>query len=258
MIKTTALRSNHASPLYEQLKQAILREIMSETYKLGDRLPSEAELSDKYGVSRITVRRTIAELVEGGYLSAQQGRGTFVKYSRNPQELRSFYNFNDGNIHHLDRKVLTKEYVEADKNLSDVLDVPLGTRMVKLHRLLSEGGKKYSLDTAYFLDELYPGIFPLLQDNISTLDLLAKKYRMKFYRAYKVLGVIQAGDYEASLLGCVSGEPLFSITKVLYDLVDKPVHYSHYMLLGSRCKYTLEVTNDEADTRVLFQDNDVS
>jgi DNA-binding GntR family transcriptional regulator len=228
---------------------------MSQTYKYGDRLPSETELSEKYGVSRITVRRTIAELVEGGYLSSQQGRGTFVKYDYNPQELRAFNNFTDGHVHHLERKILSKDYIEADRVLAEALDVPLGTKIVKLYRLLSEGGKKYSIDTAYFLDELYPGIFDLLEDNISTLNLLFEKYRVKFYRAYKVLGVVRAGDGEAALLGCVPGEPLFSISKIYYDRLDRPVHYSHYVLLGSRCKYTLEVTNDNADTKVLFEDS---
>jgi DNA-binding GntR family transcriptional regulator len=250
---TPPIHFNHASPLYEQVKQSILHEIMNENYKYGDRLPSETELSEKYGVSRITVRRTISELVEGGYLSSQQGRGTFVKYNHDPQELRAFNNFTDGHIYHLERKILSREFMETDASLSQTLDVPLGTKVIKLHRLLSEGAKKYSIDTAYFLDDLYPGIFCLLKDNISTLDLLRTTYHMKFYRAYKVLGVIGAGNEEAALLGCVSGEPLFSISKVYYDRLNKPVHYSHYVLLGSHCKYTLEVTNDESDTKMFFQ-----
>jgi DNA-binding GntR family transcriptional regulator len=251
--KTSVIQFNHASPLYEQVKHSILRKIMNQTYKSGDRLPSEIELSEQYGVSRITVRRTISELVEEGYLSSQQGRGTFIKYDTHPRELRAFNNFTDGHAHHLDRKIISKEFIAADKTLSETLDVPPGTRVIKLYRLLFEGGKQYSIDTAYFLDELYPDIFDLLLDNVSTLELLQNTYQMKFYRAYKILEVIRAGDAEAGLLGCPPGEPLFSVRKTYYDRLDRPVHYSHYCLLGSRCMFTLSVTNDEADTRVVFQ-----
>ncbi|MDR2103539.1 MAG: GntR family transcriptional regulator [Treponema sp.] len=253
-VKSSAIQFNHRAPLYEQVKQSILHEIMSQTYTYGERLPSESELAEKYGVSRITVRRTIAELVERGYLSAQQGRGTFVKYKGYSQELLAFNHFSDGNIHHVKRKILSKEYIGADEPLSKALDVPLGTRMVKLHRLFCDTNKPYSLDTAYFLDELYPGIFDLIQDGVSTLKLLNDTYHMKFYKAYKILGVIGSGDEEAALLDCVPGEPLFTVDKTYYDQLDRPVHYSHYLLLGSRCKYTLTVTQDEGDTKVLFHD----
>jgi DNA-binding GntR family transcriptional regulator len=250
--KKSSIQFNHVSPLYEQVKHSIHREIMNHTYQYGDRLPSEKELAEHYGVSRITIRRTIAELVEEGYLSSQQGRGTFINYDTHHQEFRVFNNFTDG-PHHKDRKIISKEFIEADKTLSEALDVPIGTRVIKLHRLLSEGGKQRSIDTAFFLDELYPGIFELLQENISTLELLQNTYRMKFSKAYKILEVIRAGLVEASLLSCPPGEPLFSIKKTYYDYNDQPVHYSHFCILGSRCKYTLTVTNDEADTKLVFQ-----
>ncbi|GHT69050.1 putative HTH-type transcriptional regulator YurK [Spirochaetia bacterium] len=252
--KARSLRFNNASPLYEQLKQSILHEIMTDTYKYGERLPSETELSEKYGVSRITVRRTIAELVEGGYLSSQQGRGTFVKYYKNHQELLAFNSFIDNStIYHLERNILSKEYIEADAALGEALDVPQGTSIIKLRRLFLEGGRPYSLDTAYFLDELYPGLFKLLKDNISTLELLNSHYHTKFFKANKSLEAIRAGQDEAALLDCVPGEPLFSVHKTYYDRLDRPVHYSHYLILGNRCKYTLTVTNDDADTKIVFR-----
>ncbi|QQO07391.1 GntR family transcriptional regulator [Breznakiella homolactica] len=251
--RQSVIQFNHVSPLYEQVKQSLLHDIMNETYTYGDRLPSEAELSEQYGVSRITIRRTISELAEEGYLSSQQGRGTFVKYHAKTQELRAFNNFEDGNAHHLERKILSKECIEADAGLAEIFEILPGARIVKLRRLFTEAGKEYSIDNAYFPETLYPGIFEKLQDNVSTLDLVKNFYKMNFYKAYKTLGVIRAGDTEAALLKCVPGEPLFSITKVYYDRMDKPVHYSQYLILGTRCKYTLTVNNDEADTKVLFQ-----
>ena len=252
----SVLQFNNASPLYEQLKQSILHEIVvAENYKYGERLPSEAELAEKYGVSRITVRRTISELAGEGYLSSQQGRGTFVKYRHEAQELRDFSNLMDtGTVIFIERKIISKERIPANEELAKALDIPVGTPLIKLYRLLSESGRRYSLDTAYFIEDLYPGIYDLLGDDVPTLELVKNHFKIKFFKAFKILGVIQAGPEEAALLECVPGEPLFSITKVYYDQFDKPVHYSYYLMLGRRVKYTLTVTNDEADTKMFLQD----
>lgn len=67
-----------AIPLYQQVIDIIKNDINSGTYKAGARIPNEFELADSYKVGRVTVRRAIEELVQQGYLTKQQGRGTFV------------------------------------------------------------------------------------------------------------------------------------------------------------------------------------
>ena len=65
-------------PLYAQLMKEIKDQIRKGTYKEGDQIPTEGELSTAYQVSRITVRRTIEELCSQGFLVKRQGKGTFV------------------------------------------------------------------------------------------------------------------------------------------------------------------------------------
>ena len=67
-----------ATPLYQQIYDDLKAAIKGGTYKNGDRIPSEAELSQSYGVSRITVRRAMEDLCSDGFLVKMQGRGTFV------------------------------------------------------------------------------------------------------------------------------------------------------------------------------------
>ncbi|HEY8582623.1 MAG TPA: GntR family transcriptional regulator, partial [Capillimicrobium sp.] len=65
-------------PLYAQLKRTLTDLIAAGTLSPGDRLPSESELCERYGVSRTTVRQALAELESDGALRREQGRGTFV------------------------------------------------------------------------------------------------------------------------------------------------------------------------------------
>lgn len=64
--------------VFIQIKEHIVSEIESGRLNAGDKLPSERELCELFGLSRVTVRRAIAELVAQGVLQTQPGRGTFV------------------------------------------------------------------------------------------------------------------------------------------------------------------------------------
>lgn len=70
---------DHALPLpaWAQVGRN-LRSLIQVGGSLGQRLPSEAELSEIYGVSRITIRQALAQLVDEGYVARQQGKGTFI------------------------------------------------------------------------------------------------------------------------------------------------------------------------------------
>lgn len=66
------LDKNSQQPLYAQLMRVIKDNIQNGQYKAGDQIPTETELSDTYGVSRITVRKTIEELCAQGFLVKRQ------------------------------------------------------------------------------------------------------------------------------------------------------------------------------------------
>lgn len=74
--------------LSSQISKLILSEIQSGQLAIGDRLPSEAELAQKYGVSRTILREAIASLKNEDILEAKQGRGIIVKNSRSRQAFR--------------------------------------------------------------------------------------------------------------------------------------------------------------------------
>jgi GntR family transcriptional regulator, arabinose operon transcriptional repressor len=69
-------------PKYEQVYQALRREIQSGRWKKGDRFPSEAELVRRFGASRITVGRAVRDLQRAGFVQRRAGSGTYVKGPR--------------------------------------------------------------------------------------------------------------------------------------------------------------------------------
>lgn len=72
------LEKKSQSPLYQQLMTRLKNDIVAGVYPAGGRIPSEQVLCDTYGVSRVTVRKAMLDLVQEGLLVRQQGKGTFV------------------------------------------------------------------------------------------------------------------------------------------------------------------------------------
>ncbi|MCI6263499.1 MAG: GntR family transcriptional regulator [Olsenella sp.] len=66
-------------PLYMQVLAHIQYDIDSGAYGIGESIPSESELEQRFSVSRITIRRAVQELVDAGYLIKRPGKGTFVR-----------------------------------------------------------------------------------------------------------------------------------------------------------------------------------
>ncbi len=66
------------APLYHKVKESLRQDMAAGVYARGDMLPSETALCEKYGVSRITIRRALSDLVSEGLLHRERGRGTYV------------------------------------------------------------------------------------------------------------------------------------------------------------------------------------
>jgi len=65
-------------PLYYQLEKILRKQILSGQIKVGEPIPTEKELCEKYDVSRTTVRQALSKLEDGDLICREQGRGTFV------------------------------------------------------------------------------------------------------------------------------------------------------------------------------------
>ena len=68
-------RSKDSKPLYLQIKDILKHKIINNEYAVGSTIPSENELEEIFGVSRMTIRQAVNELVNEGLLRKERGRG---------------------------------------------------------------------------------------------------------------------------------------------------------------------------------------
>lgn len=119
-------------PVYYQLKEAIQKKISEGVWKVGQCIDSERELSETYGVSRMTIRQALGELVQEGILIREKGKGTFVCEPKVKQEdMMSF-----SEIIQRTGRQLTTEVIEFEKipTPEDLLDTFSFEEVYKINR----------------------------------------------------------------------------------------------------------------------------
>ncbi|NDL61645.1 histidine utilization repressor [Acerihabitans arboris] len=109
------------APIYQRVKQAIISQISSGTWKPNQRIPSENQLVDKLGVSRMTISRALRELASEGYLLRMQGVGTYVAELKVHTAIMEVHNISDeiaGRGHKHASRVITLGSAPADPALA--------------------------------------------------------------------------------------------------------------------------------------------
>lgn len=236
------LNSSGARPLYFQLKQMIKENINRGKYKPGQQLPTEAELCDEYGVSRITARRAILDLVEEGILFRQQGKGTFVSENKLKSELISvdgFSEFITGSGKIPNSQILSTSMASADEYAAKLLDVKEGAPLLMLHRLLYVNEEPFVIETSHYSLERFPNLEKYIGESTSTYSILKNRYNVKPTRNDRTIDVMFATEYEANLLKCTTGTILYKIEKITYDDDSNPIHISELLYQASKVKFTV-------------------
>ena len=151
-----------AIPLYQQVIDIIKNEINSGAYKAGARIPNEFELAESYKVGRVTVRRAIEELVQQGYLTKRQGKGTFVnapKLKRKIRQKDDVQSFSDAcrvNGMEPGARVISRKILPADSTEAQFFGVPVGTDLICVERVRTADGVPVMLENNIYVYESTP------------------------------------------------------------------------------------------------------
>lgn len=232
-------------PLYYQVKENLLEKIKNGIYAVGVLIPSEIELQETFKVSRITIRRAIQELVQEGYITTQQGKGTFVSKPKASQELNLISSWAEtmmGLGMHPETKKISYFEEPATDVVAKLLNIPIGEKVYKIERIRYADDEPTCLMTNY----LVPAIVPLLPEkgliSESLYETLEKRYNLVLNRAVETVEAKMANKKEVSLLHVKKGEPLLNATRVTYDIDDRPIEVVISISRADRFSYTIKLS----------------
>jgi GntR family frlABCD operon transcriptional regulator len=225
-----------STPLHEQVRSLLMREIDTGTYAEGERLPSEPELCERFGVSRITVRRAVADLEALGVVHRQQGRGTFVAPRREVVGTMTVGGFADKVVGDglKSRRIMKAEVTKAQEKHARRLDIAVGEPVFHLVRVFALDDTPLSIDDSRYSLTRYPGLDTHIDDDTSTYQVLRDVYGVEFSEMYREIDVGFTNAQTAEWLDRPERDPLIVIRKRALDQNGAIVHTSRVKVVPSR------------------------
>jgi GntR family transcriptional regulator len=141
------------TPLYFQLYDLLKQLILNGTLPRGERMPTEEQLAEAFGVSRITAKRAMDELAAEALVERRRGKGTHVTYQYSPKPVRAPLVGMLQEIESMARNtraiVLTCEMLHPPQSIRDELGLPAGEMALHLVRVRERDGVKFGYYTSW-------------------------------------------------------------------------------------------------------------
>ena len=207
---------NRSVPLYYQLANLLGEKIVSRELHTGDRLPTEVELVEQYGISRITVRQALRLLEQEGLIRREVGRGTFVTDYRPftgalkvEGSLEDIISLSQNPV-----QVLEVKTVKADPDDAEKLGVPVGSPIMRATRIRLHHDEPYS----HIVNDLPADIGRRFQKSdwkSGVLKVIEEKLKIPLRDAEQTVRASLADARLARLLNTKVGAPLLAVERVV-------------------------------------------
>lgn len=217
-------------PLHKQISDWLKQEINNGELEKNEKLPSENDLSDKFDVSRVTVRRALQTLENEQLIYRCQGLGSFVSDQRTHQSFSFLNDFSEelsGSGLKPSSKLLSfgHENIKDKKGILSYLDIRNKEIAVKIERIRLGNGEPIAYDTTWmpvFYGQLIDG-FDL--ENITIFNILENEFEIPIEKGcYRIESTV-ADDKLATHLKVEKNTPLLLINRIAYTIGDKPVYF---------------------------------
>jgi GntR family transcriptional regulator len=228
------------APLYHAVKETLRQQVV-EKYQPGDRIPPEADLTAMFGVSQITVRRAIQDLVREGLLYRRQGKGTFVSGPKLVQNLTILNSFIQMVVEQ--KRTIRSETISiSELEPSETANYSeLSPPVLEVVRKRIVDDEPFAINSSYYSTNAFPEMRQLLEKdpNLSIYRLLQERYDVEVSVQEQTLEITFADDWEAALLDIEPGSPAFLFNIKTQNQRRKVIEYVRAVYRSDRCKFTM-------------------
>lgn len=232
-------------PLYQAVRDRLLKRIGSGELKVGDHLEPEIELADTYGVSRATMRSAISDLVQSGLLVRRPGVGTLIVRSSPRVRSTGLFELMSGFAEATEGAqvlILDSGNQKPTAAVSEAMELPRTAKMLRIYALCKAADVPVAVCETWLPEDL--GISPAEPRVAPLYDLLEQTYGKRISHGQDTVTAVSATGDTAGLLGVPEGSPLISIERVAYDGNGAPLLYSRSQFRSEAYSYTVTLTRD--------------
>jgi GntR family transcriptional regulator len=239
-----------AVPLYHQIYLMLRDEILSGQRPYGSAMPTEAEVSETYGVSRITARRVLGDLADQNYVERKRRLGTRVIFRSPAKPLEANIDQAVDSLLALGQgttvNVISVEKREATATVASALQLELDAEVVRAVRVRCLDGVPIGYVVSYVPGELASVISETTLVRAPMLKLLDEAGHHAA-RAEQTIGAMLADVLCVERLNVEPLSAILRITRTVYDAQDKPFlrTYAHYR--SDRFNIRMDLQNPGSD-----------
>jgi GntR family transcriptional regulator len=210
---------------------------------VGDAIPSERQLGIDLGVSRLTVRAALDELVREGYLVRRRGAGTFVA---EPKVAKGI-NINSFSDDMRERgmqpasRTLDLSVIPAGARLGRILHVSPAEPVVAVKRLRLADGEPMAIELLHVRQALVPGMTASDLEQNSFYDLLASRYDLSIIGGSQTIEPTVTNEEESSALGVPLHSPALLFERVTQSASGDIVEFTSSTYRGDRYRLVTEL-----------------
>jgi GntR family transcriptional regulator, phosphonate transport system regulatory protein len=241
LLRHTAPLRRSGVAVWRQIAESLSADIRDDRFP-GGRLPSEAELADRFAVNRHTLRQAVHALQDQGLLRVERGRGTFVHRELLDYPLSRRTRFTEN----LQRQgllpaqhLLTAHAEDASERVARELRLATGTRVVKIENLNEANGQPVSLMTAWYPAARFGGLLEMLQQGLRTSEILQRLGVADYVRAESRVTSLMPSEETARLLRQPATRPLLCVASVDVDLAGTRIKYGETLFCGDRVQLSV-------------------
>ncbi|MDX6511612.1 MAG: GntR family transcriptional regulator [Gaiellaceae bacterium] len=225
-----------------QTRQRVL-ELVDEL-SVGDAIPSERRLSVDLGVSRLTLRAALDELVREGYLVRRQGSGTFVSQPKIALQL-TLTSFSEdmrrrGMIP--GSRTVGLQEIHAGADLGRALNLSPDEHVVRIRRLRLADGETMAIETLFVPASRVPGLTAAHLEDASFYDLLETRYGIVIDSGVQTIEPTVTDEEESSLLGVPLHSPAFLFERTSRTADGATVEFVRSVYRGDRYRLVTELS----------------
>ena len=239
-------------PRHEQISDWIRTQIQEGTYAADTQIPSESQLTEHFGVSRITVRRALQTLENEGLIYRRQGLGSFVKDTRVRQGLVRLTDFVEDMTQaglEASSRVLHFDQEKASADVAKALGVQEGQIVFRLDRLRLGDATPIAFDQTW-MSVFYAGLLDGHNLEQGTIyRILEKHYGITVERGRYRLKAVNASTDIAHHLDVPRGRALLLIERMSVTHGDKSVYFQRRYYRSDRVAYELELERRSGEER---------
>ncbi len=218
-------------PAYLHIVDTLSERLSSGHYDTGSRLPSTAEFCAEFGVSPMTLRKALTILSDRGLVTAEKGRGTFV---RSVDLGDSAFTLEQLGGEDLDRscevQLLSAATIKANGQVATILTIPQGDRVVYLRHLLLNDKVPAIFHREYLVCNLQRPFSELLLQPVSLRGFLRSSRDRRSPRGEITLHASTLDAAAAKALGEPAGTPAFCLEHLSCDTDHRPLSWSRFLL----------------------------